>query len=64
MGAVKGKSKKTSVVSKAKAVGSKLLGKGKGKGTGRRKETVIGLQNKILKLKLKKKLMKLRYGGS
>lgn len=58
MGVKKGKTK----AGKAIKAGKKLLGM-KGGGKGRRRETVTGLQNKILKLKLKKRLMKLRYGG-
>ncbi len=59
------KPKKSGTLKKVAKAGKKILGgsSSKGKSTGRRKETVIGLQNKILKFKLKRKLNKLRYGG-
>ncbi len=62
MGQKKPKSKK-SLKSKVVGGAKKALGMKGSSGGRRRRETVTGLQNKILKFKLKKKLMKLKFGG-
>jgi len=64
MGVKKTSKKKTTKAGKVvSAVGSMLGTKGKGGGGKRRHHGVAYYQNQVLKEKLKKRLMKLKYGG-